>query len=112
MHTETGFTMLTAMGEITRAVIETVADRPGDSPARRLAPPPTPPAGRPPRQQTTASTMMSFLPRDPVETMLAGQCVIFDHLLRDGAHDTLRGQQQDIKLRARPQILVAGKSFL
>jgi hypothetical protein len=101
MHTETGFTMLTAMGEITRDVIETVADRPGDSPARRLT-----------RQQTTASTIMSFLPRDPVETMLAGQCVIFDHLLRDGAHDTLRGQQQEIKLRARPQILATGKMFL
>jgi hypothetical protein len=101
MHTETSFKMLTAMGELTREVIETVADRPGDSPARRVV-----------RQQTTASTILSLQPRDPVETMLAGQCVIFDHLLRDGAHDTLRGQQQDIKLRARPQILATGKMFL
>jgi hypothetical protein len=101
MHTETGFTTLSAMREITRDVIEAVADRPGDLPARRLA-----------RQQTTASTMISFRPRDPVETMLAGQCVIFDHLLRDGAQDTLRGQQQEIKLRARPQILATGKMFL
>jgi hypothetical protein len=101
MQNETTFTMLTAMGEIVREVIETVADRPGDSPARRTA-----------RQQATASTMMAFGPADPVETMLAGQCVIFDHLLRDGAHDTLRGQQPEIKLRARAQILATGKMFL
>jgi hypothetical protein len=101
MQSETGFTTLSAMREITRDVMETVADRPGDSPARRQV-----------RQQTTVTIMMSLLPRDPAETMLAGQCVIFDHLLRDGAHDTLRGQQQDIKLRARPQILATGKMFL
>ena len=101
MQSETTLTMLTAMGEIVREVIETVADRPGDLPARRIA-----------RQQATASTMMAFGPGDPVETMLAGQCVIFDHLLRDAAHDTLRGQQPEIKLRARPQVLATGKMFL
>jgi hypothetical protein len=101
MNTDTGFTYQTAMGEITREVIETVADRPGDSQARRRA-----------RQQATVYTMMSFLPRDPVETMLAGHCVIFDHLLRDGARDTLRGQPEDIKLRARPGLHASGKMFL
>jgi hypothetical protein len=101
MNTDTGFTFQTAMSEITREVIETVADRPGDSPARRVA-----------RHQMTAWSILSFLPRDPVETMLAGQCVIFDHLLRDGVRDTLRGQHQDIKLRTRPQHVASAKMFL
>jgi hypothetical protein len=101
MQSETPSTTVSAMGEIVRQVIETVADRPGDSPARRIA-----------RQQATACTMMAFGPANPVETMLAGQCVIFDHLLRDGAHDTLRDQPPEIKLRARAQTLVTGKMFL
>src|SRR5580693_6673351 len=101
MHPDTALTMHSAMTEIAREVIETVADRPGDSPAKRIA-----------RQQMTAWSISSFEPRDPVETMLAGHCVIFDHLLRDGACDTLRGQQQDIKVRVRPQVLATGKMFL
>ncbi len=101
MHPDTALTMQSAMTEIAREVIETVADRPGDSQARRIA-----------RQQMTAWSISSFEPRDPVETMLAGHCVIFDHLLRDGACDTLRGQQQDIKVRVRPQVLATGKMFL
>src|ERR1019366_8805536 len=46
------------------------------------------------------------------EAMLAGQCVIFDHLLRDGARESLRGQPEQIRLRATPQIHASGKMFL
>ena len=89
------------MDEIAREVIETVTNRHGNSPARRIV-----------RQQATASSISSFQPRDPMETMLAGQCVIFDHVLRDAARDTLGGHDPDIKLRARPQVLATGKMFL
>lgn len=101
MQTDTGFTFETAMGEICQGVIETVADRPGDSEAKRFA-----------RHQTTAWTMMSMRPRDPLETMLAGHCVIFDHMLREGARDLLRGQSEQIRLRARPQVHASGKLFI
>ncbi|MGA3005515.1 MAG: hypothetical protein ABSE20_27745 [Acetobacteraceae bacterium] len=101
MHTETGFTIMNAISEITQEVIETVADRPGDSPAKRFA-----------RQQSTAWTMMSFLPRDPVEAMLAGHCVVFDNLLRDTARDALCGQPMELKRRTRSQSQAFGKLFL
>lgn len=101
MTTDTGFTFQAAMGEICKGVIETVAERPGESDAKRFI-----------RQQTAVYAVMSFMPRDPLETMLAGHCVIFDHLLRDGARDSLRGQPEEIKLRARPQINASGKMFL
>jgi hypothetical protein len=55
---------------------------------------------------------MGFQPRDPVEIMLAGHCVIFDHLLRDGARDLLRGQTEAMKLRACRVIHASGKMFL
>ena len=101
MDMDQTFTFQTAMGEICKDVIEAVAERPGDSEAKRYS-----------RHQTTVYSMMSFMPRDPLETMLAGHCVIFDNLLRDGARDTLRGQPDLIKLRARPQLLASGKMFL
>ena len=101
MNANTGFTFQSAMGEITRGVIETVAERPGDSETRRAL-----------RHQTTAWSMESFMARDPVETMLAGHCVIFHHMLHDYARDMLRGQPEEIKLRAYSSIHGSGKMFL
>jgi hypothetical protein len=55
---------------------------------------------------------MAYNPRDPVETMMAGHCIVYDHMLRDGARDMLRGQADEIKIKARPGILATGKMFL
>jgi hypothetical protein len=101
MDTDTTFSFQAAIGEICEGIIEAVAERPGDTAARRLL-----------RHQTAAYSLMSFMPRDPLETMLVGHCVIFDALLRDGVKDTLRGQPEDIKLRARPGLHATGKMFL
>jgi hypothetical protein len=90
-----------AAAELLGGVVETVAGRPGQSQEQRLL-----------REQTTVYSVMGFQPRDPVELMLAGHCVIFDHLLRDGARDLLRNHAEDIKLRARPGTLASGKMFL
>src|ERR1700761_7440470 len=94
------FTFEAAMSEICRGVLEAV-DRPEDSAAARLR-----------RQQTTIYSLLSFRPRDPVEAMLAGQCVIFDHLLRRGMRDLSRGPSESARQRAKPGILAAGKTFL
>jgi hypothetical protein len=87
--------------ELIRGVVDTVADKPELSPERRAA-----------AQQTVVCTVMSYNPRDAVETMLAGQCVVYDAMLRDGARDMLRGQSELMKIKARPGILSAGKMFL
>ena len=55
---------------------------------------------------------MAFNPRDPVETMMAGQCVIYDHLLHDGARDMLGGKAELEMIKARPGVLACGKMFL
>jgi hypothetical protein len=101
MSTETDGSYHNAMTSICLDVINTVADQPGDSPSQRSL-----------RRQTVADTVMSLMPHDPVETMLAGQCVIFEHLVREGARDLLRGQAELIKLRARPQICASAKMLL
>ena len=74
-----------------RGIIDTVADKPGLTPERRAA-----------AQQTVVCSVMAYNPRDPVETMMAGHCIIYDHMLRDGARDMLRGQAEELKIKARP----------
>lgn len=101
MHTNSGFTMMNVMGEIRRKVVEAVADRPEDTSASRFV-----------RQAATVLTLTAFLPRDPVEAMLAGHCVVFDNLLLDSARDILHGQPIEMKLRTRNQSLAFGKQFL
>ena len=90
-----------AAAEIIRGIVDTVADLPGLTREQRLL-----------KQQTTVFSVMSFRPRDPLELMLAGQCVIYDAMLRDGARDLLRGQPEEIKLRSRPVNLASGRMFL
>jgi hypothetical protein len=87
--------------ELIRGVLDTVADNPLHSPERRAS-----------VTQTVVSSLMSYNPRDPIETMLAGQCIVYDAVMRDGARDLLRGQAELLKLKARPGILAAGKIFL
>jgi hypothetical protein len=82
-------------------IVNTVADKPGLSPERKAV-----------ARQTAICTLMAFQPRDPVETMIAGQCIVYDHLLRDGARDMLRGQSDEVKIKARIGILSTGKVFL
>jgi hypothetical protein len=82
-------------------VIETVADKPGLSPERRAS-----------VTQTVVCSVMAFNPRDPIEAMMAGHCVVYDHMLRDGAREMLRGQAELVMIQARPGVLAAGKIFL
>ena len=87
--------------ELIRGVIETVADKPGLSPERRAS-----------VTQTVVCSVMAFNPRDPIEAMMAGHCVVYDHMLRDGAREMLRGQAELVMIQARPGVLAAGKIFL
>ena len=87
--------------ELLRGIAETVAVRPGDTEARRAA-----------RHQAAAASVLAFLPRDPVEAMLAGQCVVFDHLVHDTARDMLRGLEGTARPRGRAQLIAMGGVFL
>lgn len=87
--------------ELLRGVVDAVSDKAGLSPERKAV-----------AQNTAVCSVMAFNPRDPVETMLAGQCVVYDHLLRDGAKEMLRGQAEQLMIKARPGVLAAGKMFL
>ena len=101
MITDPGFTLQDAVDEICNGVIEAVAERPGEPEAVRLI-----------RRQTVGHTVRSFQPRDPLEAMLAGHCVIFDQLVRDTMRDSIRGQTAATAFRTRNQIHGSGRMFL
>lgn len=86
---------------IIRDVVNTVADLPGLSPEQHGA-----------RSQATFRAVMAFQPRDAVEVMLAGQCVIYDHLLHDDVRDARRGGAEDRKLHGLQGTLAIGRVFL
>ncbi len=87
--------------ELIRGVVDIVAACPGMAEDQRFI-----------KQQTVVHGVMGFQPRDPVEVMLAGQCVIYDNILRDAARDLLHGQDEPLKARARTGTLASGKLFL
>jgi hypothetical protein len=97
-HSTFGFEQL--ITELLRGVADAVADRPGESEAQRFA-----------RHQTAIFSVMAFHPSDAMETILAGQCVMFDNLLRDAAHDMLCDETGPGKLRIRSQITALGRLF-
>jgi hypothetical protein len=101
MQSDSNFGFPQIVRQLIGDIVNTVADKPGLSPERKAV-----------ARQTVICTLMAFQPRDPVETMIAGQCIVYDHLLRDGARDMLRGQSDEVKIKSRIGILSTGKVFL
>jgi hypothetical protein len=62
--------------------------------------------GRPPesirleRGNAACVQILSFVPRDAVDLMLAGQSVLFNELLADAARDVLHGMEEERKVKA------------
>jgi hypothetical protein len=90
-----------AATELVRGIVDAVADLPGLTEAQRFM-----------KQQTTISSVMGFEPNDLPQVMLAGHCVMFDALLRDGVRDLLHGQREDVKPRSRSGNIASGRMFL
>ncbi len=63
------------------------------------------------RSQATVHTIMGFLPRDVIEAMLAGHCVMFHELMLDSVRDTLRGEMDTLRRSTRNNIVAMDKAF-
>jgi hypothetical protein len=88
------------VAELLRGIIEAISDKPGIAPERRAS-----------IMQTAVCSIMAFNPRDPIETMLAGHCIVYDSLLRDGVR-AMSGDAGGQAIRARASVLDCGKTFL
>lgn len=95
---EFGFTQLFThvVGEIAKAVSE----RGGETVQQQFA-----------RSQAAMHMIMSFLPRDVIEAMLAGHCVMLHETMTASVHDTLVGEQDAARRATRSNIVALNKEF-
>ena len=84
------------VGEIAKAV----AQRAGETEQQRLA-----------RTQAAVNAIMAFLPRDTIEAILAGRCVMFHELIVDSVSHALRGVEDSSRRAARGSIVSLDKAF-
>jgi hypothetical protein len=79
-------------------IIHALSDRRGQTETDRRA-----------KAEAATSLILSFLPRDAIEMMLAGQTVLFNELLADGARDALREEVDTMKPRSRASVVNMGR---
>jgi hypothetical protein len=84
------------VGDIAKAV----AVREGEPPARQAA-----------HAQAATHTVMSFMPRDGIEAMLAGHCLMFHELIVDSVRLTLNGEPAAARRATRSGIVAMDKAF-
>jgi hypothetical protein len=100
MDAQPAFSRKDRLVHVIRDVAKALSNRAGESPAecnRRLV--------------TTTYAILAFQPRDEVEGMLAGQCVIFHELIVDAAHSTLSGEDKAKHRATRNSIVTMDKGF-
>jgi hypothetical protein len=93
-----GFTELFTfiVGEIAKAV----AERSGETAQQQFA-----------RSQAAVHMIMGFLPRDVVEALLAGHCVMLHETMLASVHDTLLGEADGMRHATRSGIVAMNKEF-
>jgi hypothetical protein len=63
------------------------------------------------RSQAAVAMIMGMLPRDTIEAMLAGHCVMLHELMVDSVHDTLSGEMETTRRATRSGIVAMDKCF-
>jgi hypothetical protein len=84
------------VGEIAKAICE----RSGETAQQQFA-----------RSQAAVHMIMGFLPRDVVEALLAGHCVMLHETMLAGVHDTLVGEAVAMRRSTRGAIVAMNKEF-
>ena len=63
------------------------------------------------RTQAVAHTVMAFTPRDAIEAMLAGHCVMFHEMIVDSVQSTMGGEEMAKRRTTRGNIVAMDKAF-
>jgi hypothetical protein len=99
MDTQPSLTARDLLTHVIGDIAKALSDRSGE------------PAGRDRRSLAAVHTIMAFQPRDAIEAMLAGHCVMFHELIVDSVHDTLRGEEEAPRRATRSGIVAMDKAF-
>ena len=100
MDTQPAFGLQELLTHIVGGVATAIGERQGESRQQQFD-----------RTQAAAHMMMAFMPRDAVETMISGHCVMFHEMMVDSVHDTLRGEATPAHRAARASIVAMDKAF-
>jgi hypothetical protein len=100
MDTQPTFGLTELLTHLIGAVANAVSERDGETQHQRLA-----------RTLAAAHTIMAFQPRDAIEAMLAGHCVMFHELIVDSVHVTLRGEEPATRRATRGGIVAMDRAF-
>jgi hypothetical protein len=100
MRTQPEFGFKEHFSHIVGDMAKAVSERAGETKQQQLI-----------RTQAAVLTIMSMLPRDAIEVMLAGHCLMFHELLTDSIHNTLRGEVDTTRRATRSGIVAMSRAF-
>jgi hypothetical protein len=100
MESQPAFTLKDLLTHVIAAVTKAVSDRSGEPQPRQYA-----------RTQAAAHAIAAFQPRDAIEAMLAGHCLMLHEMIVDSVHTTLSGEEPATHRATRSGIVAMDKAF-
>jgi hypothetical protein len=100
METQREFGVKELFTHVVGDMAKAVSERPGESRQQQDT-----------RSQAAAHMVMGLQPRDVIEAMLAGHCMMFHELLVDSMRNTMRGEADPVRRATRAGIVTMNKAF-
>ena len=100
MDSKPAFTLHDLFTFVIGDMAKAIAECDGENPERQFA-----------RSQAAAHLILGFLPRDGIEAMLAGHCVMLHAVLTANVHTTLRGDADPKRRGPRSNVSGLNKAF-
>jgi hypothetical protein len=100
MDTQSSFGFKELLSHLIGDMAKAIAERAGETVEQQFA-----------RSQAAVHTIMAFTPRDAIEVMIAGHCVMFHELIVDSVRDTMRDNAKAAQRGARSNIVAMDKAF-
>ena len=100
METQPAFGLRELLTHVVGDIARALCQREGETPRQRYD-----------RTQAAAHTVMAFTPRDAIEAMLAGHCVMFHEMIVDSVNTTMGGEETAKRRGTRSNIVAMDKAF-
>ncbi|HEX3992588.1 MAG TPA: hypothetical protein VHX39_15575, partial [Acetobacteraceae bacterium] len=100
MDLQSAFTFQELLTFVISDMAKAISERSGETEEQHFA-----------RSRAAAHMILGFLPRDVIEAMLAGHCVMLHEVMTADAHDTLHGEADPQRRRPRSNIVGLNRAF-
>jgi hypothetical protein len=100
METQPEFGFKELVTHLIGDMAKAVSERPGESQQQQTT-----------RLQAATYTVVGLHPRDVIEAMLAGHCMLFHELLVDSMRNTMRGEADTVRRATRSSLVTMNQAF-